>query len=372
MDYVTNQTHHSPATRGPGPVAPRATSPFPIVKPTHRFEPLIDGERRSVRYLRLSVTDRCNFRCVYCMPEQGLPFAPRADVLSFEEIERLTRIFVGLGVTRVRLTGGEPLLRSRLPALVARLKAIPGLTEIALSTNGFLLSPMAADLAAAGIDRVNISLDTLDAARFYTLARVDGLDRVLAGIDAALAAGMTPVKLNTVVVGGVNDDELPALVRFAASSGAVLRFIEHMPIGVDGFWSDASYVPVAAMRARLATDYAFVTAADAPGDPDAGPARYATLVPHDGGHPPVDVGFITAVSDHFCATCNRVRITATGTLQECLAFPGHLSLRDAVRNDALDDRALATLVGDALSLKGPGHRFALGQYTLQSMSITGG
>jgi len=369
---VADQTNHSPATRGRDEVTSRPRGLFPIVKPTSRFEPLVDGERRSVRYLRLSVTDRCNFRCVYCMPEVGLPFVPRAEVLSFEEIERLTRIFVELGVTRVRLTGGEPLLRAGLPDLVHKLAAIPALSEIALSTNGFLLAPMASDLAAAGVDRVNISLDTLCPARFHTLARIDGLDRVLAGIDAALEVGMTPVKLNTVVIGGVNDDELAALVRFAASRGALIRFIEHMPIGVDGFWSDASFVPVTTMRARLAADYAFAAATTGPFDPDAGPARYSTLVPHDGSHPPVDVGFITAVSDHFCATCNRVRVTATGTLQECLAFPGHLSLRDAVRRDALDDRALATLVGDALSLKGPGHRFAEGQYTLQSMSITGG
>ncbi len=369
---AADQTNHPPAIRGRDAVSPRPPGPFPIIKSTRTFEPLVDGERRSVRYLRFSVTDRCNFRCVYCMPEGGLPFVPRAEVLSFEEIERLTRIFVELGVTRVRLTGGEPLLRAGLPDLVAMLHAIPGLSEIAISTNGFLLAPMARDLAAAGVDRVNISLDTLDPTRFATLARIDGLDRVLAGIDAALEVGMTPVKLNTVVIGGVNDDELPALVRFAASRGALIRFIEHMPIGVDGFWSDASFVPVAAMRARLAAHYAVAAPADVPFDPNAGPARYSTLIPHDGSHPPVEVGFITAVSDHFCATCNRVRITATGTLQECLAFPGHISLRDAVRRDALDDRALATLVGEALSLKGPGHRFAHGQYTLQSMSITGG
>jgi cyclic pyranopterin phosphate synthase len=367
-----DQTNHSPAILGRGVVTSRAPGRFPIIKPAPRFEPLVDGERRSVRYLRLSVTDRCNFRCVYCMPEDGLPFAPRADVLTFEEIERLTRVFVDLGVTRVRLTGGEPLLRSGLPTLVGKLEAIPGLSEIALSTNGFLLAPMARDLAAAGVDRVNISLDTLQAARFHTLARIDGLDRVIAGIDAALEVGMTPVKLNTVVIGGVNDDELPALVRFAATRGALIRFIEHMPIGVDGFWSDASFVPVNAMRERLAAEYAFAARADIPFDPNAGPARYTTLTPHDGSHPPVEVGFITAVSDHFCNTCNRVRVTATGTLQECLAFPGHISLRDAVRNDAFDDSALAALVGDALSLKGPGHRFGDGQYTLQSMSITGG
>lgn len=367
--------------RSPSPFAildalPSARTPTPTANPDGRFVPLVDGQLRRVSYLRLSVTDRCNFRCVYCMPEDGLSFVPRQEVLSFEEIERLVRVFVALGVTRVRLTGGEPLLRRDLPALVARLRAIPGLTEIALSTNGFFLAPLAADLASAGLDRVNVSLDSLDRARFSRLARFDGLDRVLAGIEAAIASGLTPVKLNTVVVGGINDDELVALARFAASlPGTLLRFIEHMPIGVDGFWTDASFVPVQAMRQRLGATYELGPLADDTKShrlADAGPARYALATPRDGSHAPVQLGFITAVSDHFCATCNRVRLTATGTLQECLAFPGRLSLRDAMRAGALDDDALAGLVSDALALKGPGHRFQHGQYTLQSMSITGG
>lgn len=347
---------------------------FPILGAPTRFTPLVDGERRRVRYLRLSVTDRCNFRCVYCMPEEGLTFEPRSEILTYEELTRLVRVFVGLGINRVRLTGGEPLLRRDLVHLVSTLRAVPGLTELALSTNGFLLAPLARDLAAAGLDRVNVSLDTLDPGRFKALARLpaaDGLDRVIAGLDAALAAGLTPVKVNMVVIGGMNDDELPAMVHFAANRGLSLRFIEHMPIGVDGFWTDASFVPVAAMKERLAPHYE-LAAHDRPPEPDAGPARLARLFPRDGAHAPVEVGFITAVSDHFCATCNRVRLTANGTLQECLAFPGNLSLRDAIRRDGLDDEALAALIAGALGTKGPGHEFMRGQYTLQSMSITGG
>lgn len=340
------------------------------------FRPLVDGERRRVRYLRLSVTDRCNFRCVYCMPEDGLDFRPRAEILSYEEMARLVTVFASLGVTRVRLTGGEPLLRRDLPKLVELLRGVDGVTEIALSTNGFFLGDMARDLAAAGLDRVNVSLDSLNPDRFAKMARLGqqgGLERVLAGLDAALAHGLRPVKVNMVVVGGMNDDELPAMVRFAAGCGVELRFIEHMPIGVDGFWTDAAFVPVATMKARLSEHFALAEESVPAGVDrgDAGPARHAVLTPHDGSHTPVRVGFITAVSDHFCATCNRVRVTATGTLQQCLAFPGDLSLRDAMRGGA-KDAELADTIAEALALKAPGHQFAHGQYTLQSMSITGG
>lgn len=329
-----------------------------------------------MRYLRLSVTDRCNFRCVYCMPEDGLDFRPRAEILSYEEMARLVAVFASLGVTRVRLTGGEPLLRRDLPKLVELLRGIDGVTELALSSNGFFLGEMAKDLAAAGLDRVNVSLDSLNAERFAKMARLSqagGLERVLAGLDAALAHGLRPVKVNMVVVGGMNDDELPAMVRFAAARGVELRFIEHMPIGVDGFWTDAAFVPVATMKARLSEHFALAdeTAPAGTDRGDAGPARHAVLKPHDGSHAPVRVGFITAVSDHFCATCNRVRVTATGTLQQCLAFPGDLSLRDAMRSGA-KDAELAETIAEALALKAPGHQFAHGQYTLQSMSITGG
>lgn len=339
------------------------------------FRPLVDGERRRVRYLRLSVTDRCNFRCVYCMPEEGLDFRPRAEILSYEEMARLVAVFASVGVTRVRLTGGEPLLRRDLPKLVELLHGVDGVTELALSTNGFFLGDMAEDLAAAGLDRVNISLDSLKAERFAKMARVgrDGLERVIAGLEAALANGLRPVKVNMVVVGGMNDDELPAMVRFASERGVELRFIEHMPIGVDGFWTDAHFVPVATMKAQLAEHFAFSEDPTPAGEDrgDAGPARHAVLSPHDGSHGPVRIGFITAVSDHFCATCNRVRVTATGTLQQCLAFPGDLSLRDAIRGGA-KDAELATTIAEALALKAPGHQFAHGQYTLQPMSITGG
>jgi cyclic pyranopterin phosphate synthase len=371
MDQGSLVSLARPGRKSPFPIVAKPTAPSanPPASPLVNFRPLTDGQQRSVRYLRVSVTDRCNFRCLYCMPEDGLAFVPRSDVLSFEEITRLVRNFAALGVNRVRLTGGEPLLRLDLPHLVAQLAAIPGVQDLSLSTNGFLLPEHAHALRAAGLTRVNISLDTLDAARFAAITRTGSLARVLGGLHAAKAAGLAPIKLNAVVLRDRNDDELPALVRFAARHGHVLRFIEHMPIGVDGFWSDASFVPIAEMKSRLAEAYDFDDATTP--TVGGGPARYLRLTPRDASHAPVDVGFITAVSDHFCDTCNRVRLTATGTLQACLAFPGTLSLRDAMRAGASDD-ALTTLIADALAGKGEGHGFAAGQYTLQSMSITGG
>lgn len=344
-------------------------SPFRGLVPAQLPFGLYDGQRRVVRYLRLSVTDRCSFRCVYCMPEAGLTFAPRADLMSFEEMARLVGIFARLGVTRVRLTGGEPLLRRDLPALVRQIAAIDGIEDVALTTNGLALAELAAPLAAAGLGRVNVSLDSLDAATFARLTRTrpETHAKVLAGIDAARAAGLAPVKINTVVIRGENDHELPAIVRWAAALGVVPRFIEYMPIGVDDRWGPASFVPVAEMRARLG-DLETTARADLGPQPASGPARYRRYAV-DGQ--PVDIGFITAVSEHFCDTCNRVRVTAQGVLQECLAFPGDLSLRDHLRRGD-DDLALTEVVRRALSAKGPGHRFQGGQRTLQSMSITGG
>lgn len=339
---------------------------------------LYDGERRAVRYLRLSVTDRCSFKCVYCMPEAGLSFVPRAEVMTFEEMHRLVRVFASLGITHVRLTGGEPLLRKDLPTLVRLIASVPGIEDIALSTNGLALAELAQPLKDAGLRRVNVSLDSLDAATFarMTRTRPETHARVLAGLDAAVAAGLGPVKLNAVVVRGENHHELPALVRFAAERGFVLRLIEYMPIGVDDRWGPDSFVPVEEMRALLQGEVE-LGASVAQGDfVGGGPARYlrarvlSPSVPTVAGDE-VDIGFITAVSDHFCATCNRVRVTATGILQECLAFPGDLSLRDRMRTGASDETLAETLRG-ALFAKGPGHRFQVGQRTMQSMSITGG
>jgi len=336
-------------------------------------EELVDGQDRVVRYLRFSVVDRCNLRCRYCMPEEGVRFAPRADLLTFEEMERLTRIFVRLGVQSVRLTGGEPLLRRGLPDLVARLAAVPGIADLALSSNAMQLAPMATSLRAAGLNRLNISLDSLRPEIFAELARMDGLARVLEGLEAARAAGFAPIKLNTVVIRGKNDTELPDLVRFAGERGFVLRFIEFMPIGVDAYWSEDTFVPISEMMQTLSHDFELSALGDfaaGTGLAGGGPARHAVLTPRGGG-PPVEVGFIAAMSQNFCSTCNRVRVTATGVLQECLAFPGQRSLRDLMRDGMSDDHIEASIRA-ALAAKGPGHLFESGQFTYQSMSVTGG
>jgi len=338
---------------------------------------LIDGERRQVRYLRLSVTDRCNFRCVYCMPADGVPFEPHEGILTFEEAARLVRAFAALGIRRVRLTGGEPLLRRDFVRLVELLAAVPGIEDLALSTNGFLFAPQAHALRAAGLRRVNISLDTLRPERFRALTRVGSLDRVLDAVDAAVDAGFAPVKLNAVIIRGNNDDELSELVRYAAERRALLRFIEYMPIGVDGFWSDDTFLSTDEMIHRLGRDWIVHPlrgfAADA-GIVGGGPARYGLLEPRDGAGEPVEVGFISALSQNFCAACNRVRVTAVGDLQECLAYPGRLSLRDLMRGGA-DDGAIIHHIEQALFGKGAGHRFdpfGGGVRTHQAMSVTGG
>lgn len=338
--------------------------------------PLVDGQRRPVRYLRLSVTDRCNFRCRYCMPEEGVPFVGREALLTFEEIERLVRCFVRLGVDRVRITGGEPLLRRGIARLVGRVASIPGVADVAMTTNGAGLRQQAADLAAAGLQRVNVSLDTLRPDRFRDLTRTGDLAHVLAGLDAAQAAGLHPIKLNAVIVRGFNDDELVDLAYFARDRGLALRFIEYMPIGLDGFWSDATFVGMDEVLERLGEH--FDVGAPLGYGPEAevagqGPAIHRDLVPPDGGDP-IRIGIITALSHNFCEQCNRVRLTATGTLQECLAFPGQLSLRDALREGASDE-ALLALVERALWTKGPGHGFEAiggGLRTMQAMSVTGG
>ncbi len=329
-----------------------------------------------MKYLRLSVTDRCNFRCRYCMPEEGVPFVKRDGLLSFEEIERLVRCFVRLGVDRVRLTGGEPLLRRGLPNLISRISAIDGVEDVAMTTNGAGLRHVAKELSEAGLSRINVSLDTLRPDRFRDITRVGDLQHVLDGIDAARAAGLAPIKLNAVVVRGVNDDELLDLVYFSRDQGLVLRFIEYMPIGLDGFWSDATFVPMTEVLEKLGEH--FDVGAPLGYGPEAeiagqGPAIHRDLVPPDGGAP-IRVGIITALSHNFCESCNRVRLTATGTLQECLAFPGELSLRDAMRAGASDDELLA-LVERVFWAKGPGHSFEAiggGLRTMQAMSVTGG
>jgi cyclic pyranopterin phosphate synthase len=308
---------------------------------------LSDRFSRPITYLRVGVTDRCNFRCVYCMPADGVRTIPRSAVLTFEEIARVVRVGVGLGLRKVRLTGGEPTVRADLPVLVRMLRAIDGLGEISMTTNAARLTELAGPLREAGLGRVNVSLDTLDRTRAARLARRDVLPQVLAGIDAAVAAGLTPLKLNAVVVRGENDVELADLVAYAHGRGAEMRFIEYMPMGEARRDVGGGTVTAAEMLARLrdAYDLARDDAAD-PHDPARGWVCRRTGA---------RVGFITSVSEHFCDSCNRMRLTAEGSLRPCLHQDAEVDVRSLLRGGGSDEQ-VAEAFRRAAALKWEGHR----------------
>jgi len=297
-----------------------------------------DTLSRPLGSLRISVTDRCNLRCRYCMPEQEYVWLPKESILTFEEIARLTRVFVSLGVTKLRLTGGEPLLRHDLPALSAMLAGIPAVQDLAMTTNGLLLAKHAEALRGAGLQRVTVSLDTLRPERMRDLARSDRHADVLAGIAAARAAGFAPIKLNTVVIRGVNDDELAHLIEFASSQDAEVRFIEYMDVGGATGWSAEQVVSQREMLEILTRRYgpiAPVSSADNP----AAPAERFRLP--DG----TTFGIIASTTAPFCRSCDRSRLTADGTWFLCLYAARGVDLREPLRGGASDE-ALAALIGD--------------------------
>ena len=323
---------------------------------------LVDPQARVIDYLRVSVTDRCNYGCSYCMPHDGVEHAARADVLSFEEIAALVRIFVSLGVRRVRLTGGEPTVRRDLPALVRLLRAIPGLEEIALSTNGHLLAELAEPLRTAGVDRLNISLDSLDAERFRRITRRGDLARVFAGIEAARAAGFTSIKLNTVAIRGFNDDEFDRICGWAWQRGLVPRFIEQMPMADGRAYLPDAHMAAAEIRRRIAAAWPGTEAvAEAPNAVHgAGPARYFRLEPDEPGDPGTSArrfGIISPMTEHFCTTCNRLRLSTAGALHACLAHDDAVDLRAPLHAGGAD--AVARAIRAALAGKRPGHTFQL-------------
>ncbi len=331
-------------------------------------EPLVDTYGRVHRDLRISVTDRCNFRCTYCMPAEGMEWLPRADVLTFEEIERIARVCVErFDVDSIRLTGGEPTVRAHLPVLVGKVAALhtgdgrP--VDLALTTNGATLRTVAADLRQAGLRRVNVSLDTLRPDRFVTLTRRDELDHVLEGIEAAAAAGLSPVKVNVVVMRGVNDDEIVDLATFGRERGVTVRFIEWMPLDADEQWRSGAVVSQAEIVAAI--DAVF------PIDPVArGHQPAERFVYRDGAG---EVGVIPSVTRPFCDTCDRVRLTAEGQLRSCLFAVDEVDLRALVRGGASDDE-LADAVRRCVAGKWAGHM--IGQVTFvrprRSMSQIGG
>lgn len=359
---------HSPAALsiGGGPGIPSSTA----AALSHNPFKLVDLHHRRVEYLRLSATDRCNYRCTYCMPAEGAPLVGHGELLSFEEIVRLTKEFVALGVRKVRLTGGEPLVRRGIVDLVAMLAEIPGILDLSMTTNGHLLAPLAAPLKAAGLNRLNISLDTLQEQRFAKLTRQGQLRPVLDGIAAAQAAGFAHTKLNAVVLRGLNDDELSDLAVFAAEQALVLRYIEYMPIGVDDFWGPQTFLPVAAVRDSLNADWQ-LQPDQSDTTPGGGPA--ARWLARHRRRPELSVrlGFIAAVSEKFCELCNRVRLSSTGTLRECLSTAGALSLRDLLRQGA-GEAELRAAMAEAMAGKVDAHRFDQALTTPEAMSSIGG
>jgi GTP 3',8-cyclase len=323
--------------------------------------PLIDPQGRAIDYLRISVTDRCNYRCSYCVPADGAARSAREDLLSFEEIAALVKVFVGLGVRRVRLTGGEPTVRRELPMLVRMLRAIDGLGEIALSTNGHLLAEMATPLRAAGVDRLNVSLDSLDPAKFERITRGGDLARVLAGLEAARAVQFRSIKLNTVAIRGFNDDEVTAICRFAWDRDLIPRFIEEMPMAAGRTYLPGASLAAAEIRARVAEiDPRASVVDDTGGDAaGAGPARYFRLSESTGSSSALTrrFGIISAMTEHFCATCNRLRLSATGSVHACLGHDDAVDLRAPLRSGDLD--GVRTAVRRALAAKRDGHTFQL-------------
>ncbi|KPP92001.1 MAG: molybdenum cofactor biosynthesis protein MoaA [Rhodobacteraceae bacterium HLUCCA08] len=333
------------------------------------MEPLIDPFARAIRYLRVSVTDRCDFRCVYCMSE-NMTFLPKKDLLTLEELDRLCSSFIGLGVEKLRITGGEPLVRRGImtffDAMTRHLDS-GALKELTLTTNGSQLERFAGDLHAAGVRRVNVSLDTLNEAKFAEITRWGRLPQVLKGLDAAQAAGLR-VKLNAVALKGVNEDELFDLQAFCADRDMDLTFIEVMPMGdignedrLDQYWS------LKDLRARLDERFTLTDLAERSG----GPARYVRL--EETGQ---KIGFITPLSHNFCESCNRVRITCTGEIYTCLGQEGHSDLRAPLRASA-DDGLLEEAIRAAIALKPRGHDFDYSRQDVEGrvsrhMSHTGG
>ena len=326
---------------------------------------LIDGFGREITYVRLSVTDRCDFRCVYCMSED-MTFLPRQQVLSLEEIYRVGRVLVELGVKKIRLTGGEPLIRQNILWLVEKLAALDDLQELTMTTNGSRLKTLAQPLKDAGLDRINISLDSLNATRFHEITRTGHLSDVLAGITAAKQAGFQRIKLNSVIMRHRNDDEILTLVNFARQQQLDLAFIEEMPLGnISEHQRIDTYISNEEVRQRIAQEYALLPATDNTG----GPARYYRMSDSQSR-----IGFISPHSHNFCDSCNRVRVTVEGRLLLCLGNEHSADLRAPLRAHSQNDQPLIDTIINALPLKPERHYFDLDEspQIVRFMNMTGG
>jgi cyclic pyranopterin phosphate synthase len=323
---------------------------------------LIDPFGRSIEYVRLSVTDRCDLRCGYCMPKGFRDFEVPEHWLGFDEIERVIGAFGRLGVSRIRLTGGEPLVRKQVPQLAARLAQLPGIEDLSLSTNATRLARHAEALYLAGVTRINVSLDSLRAGRFKQITG-GRLDKVMAGLMAAKIAGFAPIKINMVVMADVNEDEVEDMVAFCIENDFTLRFIETMPMGDTGRDASRRYVDLQQVRRRLEQRFELL-----PGVmPGGGPARYVRVAGTD-----LRIGFITPISQHFCATCNRVRLSVDGTLYLCLGQEDKLELRPLLRAGCSNAELEAAIL-DAIARKPERHEFReRPEQVLRFMSMTGG
>ncbi len=323
---------------------------------------LIDPFGRRIDYVRLSVTDKCNLRCFYCIPEGHKNFEQPEHWLTFDEIERVIRAFAELGVARIRLTGGEPLVRKNLPELARRLAALPGVDDLSLSTNAVLLDRHAQALRDAGVSRINVSLDTLKPERFKQITGGE-LQPVLGGLQAASKAGLSPVKINMVAMRGINDDEFEDMVEFCLQHNFTLRMIETMPVGSTGLNASDHYLDLQTVKQRLAKRYELI-----PGVmPGGGPARYVQVKGTD-----LRIGFITPISQHFCETCNRVRLAVDGTLYMCLGQDNKMELRPLLR-DGVSDEELRQALIEAIALKPEKHEFRdKPEQVVRLMNMTGG
>jgi len=333
--------------------------------PLSQHRELIDRFGRRVTYVRLSVTDRCDLRCRYCMTED-MEFLPRNQILTLEEVARLARCFSSLGVVKLRITGGEPLVRRNVIWLFRELGTLPGIRDLTLTTNGTQLGRLAGALRAAGVTRVNVSLDSLRPERFRALTRFGDLGKTMGGIDAALMAGFQRVKLNSVILKGVNEDESLDLVRFAMDRGMDISFIEEMPLGQIGSHDRAAaHYPSDAIRADLGRELELIPTTETTG----GPARYYRVAGSE-----TRVGFISPHSHNFCGDCNRVRVTAEGRLLLCLGQEYSVDLRRVLRGNPTDDERVERAIVSAMSIKPRGHDFDLGgqPLILRHMNMTGG
>jgi cyclic pyranopterin phosphate synthase len=320
---------------------------------------------RQIDYLRIAVTDRCNLRCTYCMPAEGLSLKSHSEILSMEEIFQIVQAVVPLGINKIRLTGGEPLVRLGLLSLIEQIRSLPEITDISLTTNGVLLKDFAASLKKAGLNRVNISLDTLNVGKFQQITRLGNIVRVHEGIDAALAAELEPVKLNVVIIKGVNDNEILDFVELTRNRPLHVRFIELMPIGESDAKALATYIPVKQIKQLVETKYELEPVKRLKG---CGPAKYYKIGDFRG-----TVGFIGAISEHFCHNCNRLRLTADGKLRPCLQKDLEYDLREPLRR-GVNQKELQEIIADAIMHKPKEHDMEIKGWGKQNrgMSQIGG